>query len=141
MISFFHAHEAAFDHLASMAQADMELYGLTREAVFVRRGENNWADATPQSISDSRWSSYQALFRELELPNGFAKDGPRISFLVDQVSIWNGDSSKGYVYSAEPLPTCALDLRVCAQKAPIVYGGATVYKFIKPRWYLWLFYN
>lgn len=137
MISFFHAHEAAFDRLASMAQADVELHALTRESVFVKRGENDWADATPQAISDQRWSDYQTLFRELELPHGFVRDSSQIQFLFDEVSVGNGESSKGYIYSVEPLPTCALDLSVCEPKAPVAYG-TMVYKLIKPRWYLWL---
>ena len=139
MISFFHAHEAAFDRLASMAQSDVGLPVLIRESRLAKRGEKNWGDIVPQAITYQRWSEYQLLFRELELPNGFTKTSSQIQFLYDQASAWNGDSSKGFVYSVEALPTCASDLSVCEPKAPVAYG-TVVYKPIKHRWYLWLHY-
>jgi hypothetical protein len=96
-------------------------------------------DIVPQAITYRRWSDYQSLFRELELPNGFTKAGSQIQLPYDQASVWNGDSTKGFVYSVEPLPACKSDLSICEPKSSGAYG-TMVYKLIKPHWYLWLHY-
>ncbi len=80
MISFFHEHEGAFERLVNFAQHDAELHAVTRANVCVKRGEQDWTTGGPQLIARKRWSDYQALFRELELPDGFAKDDSKISF-------------------------------------------------------------
>lgn len=140
MISFFHEHEGAFERLVNFAQHDAELHAVTRANVCVKRGEQDWTTGGPQLIARKRWSDYQALFRELELPDGFAKDDSKISFTLDRVSLWNGDSAKGFVYSVDALPTCAGDLGACEPQSRDRFGYI-IYRQIKPHWYLWLHQN
>ena len=142
LITFFYHHEASFERLVTMADEDRNLHAITRDSVMIKSGKGDWAVMSPHAISVTRWEEYQKLFKELNLPVGIVKSGQDVDFRIDNYSMLNGDSSKGFYYSPESPPgACTTELSACASKQRIGPAGLTVNRMIKPRWYLYLHYN
>lgn len=88
-------------------------------------------------LSDADWNVLQSLFEQLHIKGGIKVYplGVTYFFAVDRVSIWNGDTEKGIVYSERPLSPLFPHLdrgRIDAKVA---------YKKLKPKWYLYLSYG
>jgi hypothetical protein len=142
----FLRHEAEFETLLRDVTADEKLQML-RPYALRYAGATVW---NPGSISEvervglsrERWEKYQRQLRELGLAQ-VTKGGGGVEFRVDQASIWNGDSVKGYWYAlVEPgPPKASLDSYRLSASYKNRFGGSLVSKPIRPNWYLYLFVN
>ena len=142
----FIRQESEFEELRAQIQADKNL-----EMICLR--EVRYANRTlkvPQDLSElerlglsrSRWERYQGLLRRLGIVQAFG--GRDVVVLkVDEGSIANGDSYKGYVYrlTAPEHLRPELDSYRISEIDRDNHGDYTVSKHLKGKWYVYLFVN
>ena len=139
-------HEAQFEALRVDMQADDKLEMIGRSEVrYANRlftDLNSTPDVEREGFTHERWQWYQQQLRELGLAQAYrGADG--VTFKVDQGSITNGDSYKGYEYDATPPQNqkLSLDGYRISEADRNSSGGYRVTKPIKGHWYLYLFVN
>src|SRR5580658_638169 len=141
----FFRHESEFEALLAEVTGDEKLgmfgtdrlnYGNTR--LFGGTTFSNSPDISKierAGLSRERWERYQRQLRDLGLAQVSRGEGI-VEFRVDQVSIFNGDSSKGYWHgSAEPgRRQSSLDRYRISEDDRNKFGGYLVSKPIKENW-------
>ena len=138
LISLFTENESAFKLGVKMMKRHPELINVGPK-VILSHSYRYPVDVEDRALnyrkvlSDADWNVFEGLFKQLHLRAGI-KVYPAgvIYFGVNGVSIWNGDSEKGIVYSEKALAPVFEDLD---------HGRIepkTAYKQIKPSWYIYL---
>lgn len=140
--ALFRRNESSFVELARMLQSDPRIQTIDSRYVLTdSQTISLWNDPAgyQKVFTRGQWEAYQSLFRKLGLEAGVKVYKGRIYFGVDAVSLLNGDSEKGIVHcdcSLQPTLSNLAKYRLTAnQKAH------TVYRFIKPGWYVYLAVN
>ena len=90
-------------------------------------------------MTTERYAEYIRLFELLGLQNGVTRSGGSVWFHAEARSWSNGSVTKGYVYSPEELTPLVPDLdSFVPEPTPTAKGlGFTVFRMIKPHWYLY----
>lgn len=142
----FHQHEAEFEALLAEVQADINLTTIQPHALsyagHLINVSGDLSTVESLGLKRERWLVYQEQLRRLGLAGGVLKSEGRIEFRVDPGSVFNGDSYKGYEYTAIPPKHLKFSLdgyRISDSEKDEF--GWTVYKPLKGRWYLYLFVN
>jgi hypothetical protein len=142
----FVQHESEFDTLLTDVTADekLEMIGIheLRYGGAPVSSTGDLADSERLGLTKERFAHYQRLLRKLGLIQVTKGEGG-VEFRVDQGSIFNGDSYKGYEYRATPPEhqKVSLDEYRIAEADRGRFGGYSVCKRIKVHWYLYLFVN
>jgi hypothetical protein len=139
----FVAHEAEFQQLLAAVNEDAGLTSLG-EDVLIYDGRSvarpRIHDVEEMGLSAKRWQMYDTQRRRLQLVQISRGVNGAVEFRVDPGSLFNGDSSKGYVY-LPGMPTRlepSLD-RYRARASDRNRGGnITVYTHLKRNWFLYL---
>jgi hypothetical protein len=121
LISNFRAHQAEFNQLHLMFQADASVGRIT-------------PDYTDQPLSGQRLSEYRHLFRRLGLQSGIEGYGAKdvIWFHSSASGLATSGSSKGYVYSIQPPTPLVDDLDRASSE-----DGEEIYQHIEGYWYIY----
>lgn len=142
----FRQHQAEFqgflaelqmDRLLTTIETGILIYGGRR----FEMTETNYADIERLGLPRARLAMYQKQLQDLGLA-GVTQSEKGIEFRVDQGSLFNGDSYKGYWYlPSPPLHVLAsLDkYRFAERDINTSDGGSLVFKPIGDGWYLYLF--
>jgi len=143
----FILHEAEFEALLAEVSADDKLGTLrVDEGWYAGRhfsGQSDFSDLGRLGLTRERWRSYTQQLRKLGIAQVSKGEG-RVEFRVDQGSLSNGDSYKGYEYSLTPPAghrKASLDAYRISENDREKFGGYYVYKPLKGNWYLYLFVN
>lgn len=101
---------------------------------------NNNSLGYKEVMTQQKWDQYQSFFAELRLRGGVqvAANGS-IYFVVDHVSIFNGDSEKGIVYTNVTMNQHSHDLNT--YKLSTDHEERTIYKKLMQNWYMYLLIN
>ena len=130
--NIFLAHEADFDKLVEMSNADLHVVRIAPDFTWL---DNNAGWPRPESqlgFSPQHWDEYRSLFTKLGLKSGIVNDSPDfVMFLASTKGLLTGGSSKGYAYSLKQ-PEFIVDSLDHASFA----NTRIVYKRIKGNWYL-----
>lgn len=91
-------------------------------------------------MTQRKWDQYQSYFAELHLQGGVqvAANGS-IYFVVDHVSMFNGDSEKGIIYINVATNQYSQDLNTYKLSAD--HKEHTAYKKLMQNWYIYLLVN
>jgi hypothetical protein len=123
-----------------MTQADVQILSMSPKGVVTAKETILASDADSTmskrfGLSRNKWTRYQQLFRDLDLPRGLSRDGKIVWLRMDVPSTLNGDSDKGVVFSPSPLKPCVLDLD--NYKPPptsldrtVVYSGSHLHRIL-----------
>ena len=139
----FLQHESGFEALLADVKADTNLEMITtHELRYSGRRLSNITESSSfdgLGFSAARWEKYQRQLRQLGLVQVNRGEGA-IEFRVDQVSLWNGDSYKGYEYDpvAPPSQQADLDSYRISDRDKDSVGGHRVSRPIKGHWYIML---
>jgi hypothetical protein len=133
----FSANESSFLELRAMVLEDRDFLTISTKYVITKTQTVNSPPARLElvGLSRERYQKYVELFHSVGLDGVFRGEGG-VVFRVNNPTLWNGDSSKGYMYSlAEPTPCVSnLDSYVPASRA----HPWRVYSRLKQHWYLYL---
>ena len=139
LISNFAEHEDTFQKLVRMSNQDSQVIWVARDFT---RLETNWGWPRPDSelgFSRQRWNEYRKLFNQLGLESGLDRESSSNGAAIYLVACSKGmtmrGSSKGYVYSEQPLTNVVASLDSEARLPANTKHGA-MYKPIKEHWYL-----
>lgn len=142
----FREHEAAFEELLALVQADktVEMIGLDQirhEGETVSTAEV-LAAAGKDQVRIATWERCVRLLRMLGVVQVF-RGASAVSFKVDDGSILNGDSYKGYEYTSVPPGNvkASLDGYRMDPQDRTQLGTRTAYKALKGKWHLYLAIN
>ena len=131
MLANFRQHQAAFDKLARMAQADKSL---TRVA-------NNWtnpSDPLSVGVGQSRINQYRELLSVVGVVGGLGSDTDSVEFYYwGHGSAISSDTDKGYVYEKKPPAPLLPSLDGCR---PNGNNFMLTYRHIEGNWYLYYKY-
>ena len=149
LLRVFRRHEASFHDLLKMVQSDTQIVTMTPSVLITRtkrlQAENpDISDIRSAGLSKERWMRYQTLFRNLGLKGGVLRgDGGSFCFKADTESVWNGDTSKGYVYSDATVEPRVPDLDRYRPLGDTVgrHRPYIAYRQIEPHWYLYFCRN
>lgn len=110
-----------------------QLISMFREDYPLKVVHPTWIDPK-NSISDTRWSEYKVLFKDLELDAGMRGwVGDSILFISTAQGLVTGGSSKGYIYK----PINHLPLYSSLSKAPKdLKSNVRAYRKINDTWYI-----
>lgn len=137
----FSDHQADFELLLSMSKVDSRVMRIAPD--FTWLGDDaSWPRPKEKlGFSEERWDQYRQLFQKLKLKNGLVRyDDPGITyFLASSKGLVTGGSGKGYAYSEKDLSPLSESLDKISTDLLHKSANRTVYKRIKPNWYL--FYN
>ncbi len=142
----FMKHEVEFNALLAQVNADVRLGMLRSDSLsyanhlFEKPIEMSKVEGA--GLSKERLDWYQQQMQNLGISQ-INRGDSEIGLRVDQGSISNGDSYKGYRYSTTPPKGRTLTSLDGYKLSPqdMVPGGYIVYKPIKGNWYLYLFVN
>jgi hypothetical protein len=140
----FFQHEADFDLFLSSLRIDEKLSMIGARNISYGDHLITGADGfSPEierlGLNKGQWTAYQQQLRRLGLDQ--VNKGPdSVTFEADSPSLFNGDSTKGYLYS----PTSPAHLKPSLDGYRIADGdkganGWYVAKALKGHWYLYLF--
>ena len=142
----FFSNEAGFAALLTEVRADDKLEMLRPNDVRYAGRVFSQGDSTEMErlgFPRERWARYRQQIRKLGIVQITKADGI-VEFRVDQGSLWNGDSYKGYEYSLVPPAghrKASLDAYRISTDDKIPFGGYQVYRPLKGNWYVYLFVN
>ena len=142
----FFDNEAAFETLLSEVQADEKLTMISTTHVRygnrVLSAESNRDELERLGFTRDRWTEYQQQLKSLGVVE-ILKDFSGIEFRVDQGSIRNADSYKGFEYSttAPAHQKLSLDDYTISEADRDKSGAYSVSKPLKGHWYLYLYVN
>jgi hypothetical protein len=144
---FFNQHQAQFETLLAEVRADSQLMTLqTRTLIYAGRyvkiRDADLSGVERLGLSRERWRRYQKELRDLGLVSVIRGEGT-VEFRVDAGSLLNGDSYKGYYYTFTPPDHIRSDLDGYrrSDQDKDKFGGWSVFKPLKSKWYLYLFVN
>ncbi len=145
----FRTHEPQFDELLAMVKVDHQIVTIMPTVIITHtkhlRVQNaDLGEVEKLGLSKGRWLQYQRLLRDLRLPGGvLAGDDGSFCFKADLESLWNGDTSKGYMYSLNPLAPTVSDLDQYSPERDRFgrHRPYMAYRMIKPHWYLYFVRN
>ncbi|HYX72053.1 MAG TPA: hypothetical protein VE732_04725 [Nitrososphaera sp.] len=130
LIANFQAHRSEFNQLLEMISQDKGL----------QRVDDNWTrPENPQTIgiSQERIDAYRKLFGSAGVPRGFYAfhDEGVFEFIASAQGLAVSGSSKGYIYSTNPLTRVVanLDNYHLLENKPY---GYPIYRHIEGNWYL-----
>jgi hypothetical protein len=135
----FEAHETEFESLRAEVDADSQLTGGLHLNVL----KGDLSSIERAGLPRERWNHYQDQLRRLGLC-AVTKGGREIEFRVDQASISNGDSYKGFMYWREQpshVHASLDDYRISKVSETDGTEFGVVLKPLKGNWYLYLFVN
>ena len=144
LIERFRSNEAQFKMLVQKFQEDKKLRMIGLDAASysgrLLQGEKELLRLESAGFTKMAWNNYQDHFRQLSLVRILKADSA-IELRVDEQSILNGNSSKGYWYGQVP-PSARLEAslnnyRLSRQTGRV--GGTMVVRKISTDWYLYLF--
>jgi hypothetical protein len=137
LIRNFQKNEDAFQKLVQMSNNDSNVI---RIAYDFTRLETTWAWPRPESqlgFSKERWTDYRKLFKKLGLEAGLERantsNGVVIFLVASAKGLSVSGSSKGYIYSGQPLSPLVESLDVVP---PTETQHRARYKMITNHWYL-----
>ena len=122
----FYAHEAEFEALVEMARQDQ---GMIR----IAPGFTVPRDA--QAFSEQRWDDYRSRFERLGIQDGITVSDGSVRFFASDIGAFLRGTSKGYIYSQQPLEPCVPDLD--KYRPQDRHHHWTVFRRLKPNWYLY----
>jgi YD repeat-containing protein len=143
----FARNEAHFDRLIADLNSDTKI-GMVDNAELRYDGVS--FDATPAGLAElrqggfsaDRWDYYRRQLKNLGLTRAIRGERGDVELPVDEASLSNGSSYKGYWYSTSPpgghQKTKLDDYRLSKHDLS-PSGGYFLYKPIRPNWYLYLF--
>jgi hypothetical protein len=137
-------HEGEFEALLSEVQADEKLMMINaHRARYADRFVSAGDETERVGLTRQRWARYQRQLQNLglaQITKGLRGD---VEFRVDQGSLFNGDSYKGYEYSPDAAehPKASLDGYRISESDRDSSGGYYVSKPLKGFWRLYLYVN
>jgi hypothetical protein len=139
-------HQVEFESLLSELEADEKMTMInTQEAKYGGRvvsGRASSQQMETAGLTKERWAMYQRQLRALGVRQ--VNKGPQsVEFRVDEGSLLNGDSYKGYEYSpSKPAhPKSRLDGYRMSESDHDDFGGYHVSRPLKGHWYIYLYIN
>ena len=140
----FRTNRKDFEKLVGLITADGRIRLIDRDYIGLKSGPAIALFREPaayrQAFTEMQWKEYQALFKKLELRAG-VKVTPtgQIYLGVDAVSLWNGDSEKGLLYSpGQPMKEYERTTDGHRLSDPKV---RSIYRKVAPNWYIYLFFD
>lgn len=134
----FRDHESDFELLLNMSRADSEVMRIAPDFTWLV-DDASWPRPKEKlGFSEERWNQYRRLFEKLKLTNGLLshRDQGTTYFLASSRGLVTGGSGKGYVYSEKELTPISDSLDKVSPEVLSKSINRTVYKKIKPNWYL-----
>ena len=134
----FREHETEFESLLSVSKIDSKVMRIAPDFTWLV-DDASWPRPKEKlGFSEDRWNQYRQLFQKLELMNGLLsyQDEKITYFLASTKGLVTGGSGKGYVYSEKGLEPLADSLDKVSPELLNKSANRTVYKRIKPNWYL-----
>jgi len=142
----FLEREKEFENLLADVRADSKLEMIsTRDVRYSGRSVFNVKDASDVEavgLSAEEWRSYMRQLNSLGVVQ-VNQGEQRVTLRVDEPSLLNGDSFKGYEYSVERLSSLgtSLDEYKLSATDKNSTGGYQVFKPLKANWYIFLYVN
>lgn len=132
-----------FDRLVASVESDASLHMISTTAL--RYGAavmSRPADIEATGMKREMWERYQHQMRRLNIRQ-VTKSDSAVILKVDEVSIANGDSEKGYWYqrSVPGRIVKSLDLYSVSDADRDQFGNYSVFREMAGNWYLYLFIN
>lgn len=138
--STFQSNEANFNKLAEMSDKDSKIGRIAKDfTTVVERIGATPRTATDQELPPSRWDEYRALFQQLGVPSGLAREGGCLFMPAAIKDVGTVDSEeKGYAFC----PSVPSPLYSSLDKTPLkVEKPLPAFRALHKNWYLYWRYN
>jgi hypothetical protein len=142
----FRTHHSEFEELLSMVQSDDWVISITPTAIIPTGGRrpvkrDDVAQIESLGVSRERWLRYQKLLAQLSISRigrGMPGSHARYTgFTAEPASLWNGATSKGYIWSEDQLSPVVVDLdRYKPPEGDVHRKPYVAYKRLTANWYL-----
>jgi hypothetical protein len=129
----FSQQQSGFENLLKMSKEDTRVVRIAPDFTWLDT-DVSWP-RKEIGFSEERWKIYRELFWKLKIPDGIShrvQYPSAVFFLASSVGIFNNGSSKGYVYSTDPLSP----VRQSLDGIPQTGADAIFFELTSPNWYI-----
>lgn len=134
LIETFYSHQQDFEKLAEMSLVDVNMVRIASDFTITSDDKNN-IDQPSRLFEETRWNQYRLLFQTLSIKNGLYRKphSGSVQFIVSSSGLVTGGSSKGFIYSDQPLEPLVESLDAEKKNAA---PRRIIYRAVQGKWYL-----